>query len=351
MGTHSIDPAGARDVWSTATARNGLFHFIDICLRGAGQVMFQNNPLTGLLFFIGVFWGAHAAGMPAVAWGAVVGTIVGTVTAWCLNAPRENINMGLHGYNGVLVGCALPTFFAPTPLLWAYIVIGSVFSTILMMAFTHMLRTWKISAMTGPFVFTTWFLMLAAYNFANIRLTGLPHPTIAIQPPASELYGLDLLQFLRACLTGISQVFLINNVATGLLFLAGLAVASLWAAVFALFGSALAVGTAFLLGAGTSSILAGLFQFSAVLTAVGLGTTFYHPNWRVIGYAVLGAIFTVIAQGALNVVLNTYGIPTLTFPFVIAAWIFLLPNLDLPPERIRDKSVSGVRGQGSNHAS
>ena len=43
-------------------------------------------------------------------------------------------------------------------------------------------------------------------------------------------------------------------------------------------------------------------------------------------------MFTVVAQGALNVLLNVYGIPTLTFPFVVAAWILLLPNIDLLPK-------------------
>jgi urea transporter len=28
---------------------------IDILLRGVGQVMFQNNPITGLLFLVGIF--------------------------------------------------------------------------------------------------------------------------------------------------------------------------------------------------------------------------------------------------------------------------------------------------------
>ena len=69
-----------------------------------------------------------------------------------------------------------------------------------------------------------------------------------------------------------------------------------------------------------------------VLTAIGLGTTFYNPNWRVVCYTFLGTVFTVVAQGALNVLLNVYGIPTLTFPFVVAAWIFLLPNIDLLPK-------------------
>ena len=69
-----------------------------------------------------------------------------------------------------------------------------------------------------------------------------------------------------------------------------------------------------------------------MLTAIGLGTTFYNPNWRVVCYTFLGTVFTVVAQGALNVLLNVYGIPTLTFPFVVAAWIFLLPNIDLLPK-------------------
>ena len=297
--------------WNALASQNPVVHFIDVCLRGAGQVMFQNNPLTGLFFLVGIFWGAYSAHMISVGIGAVLGTIMGTLTAYALRAPRENINMGLHGYNGILVGCALPTFFAATPLLWGYIVAGSIFSTVLMMAVSSMLRTWKVSAMTGPFVITTWFLMLAAYNFGNIQIISLPHPAISVQPAASDLFALNMEQFWRAAFAGVSQVFLINNVITGILFLIGLAV---------------------ILGGGSTAIIAGLFQFSAVLTAIGLGTTFYNPNWRVVCYTFLGTVFTVVAQGALNVLLNVYGIPTLTFPFVVAAWIFLLPNIDLLPK-------------------
>lgn len=132
--------------WNALASQNPVIHFIDVCLRGAGQVMFQNNPLTGLFFLVGIFWGAYSAHMISVGIGAVIGTIVGTLTAYALRAPKENINIGLHGYNGILVGCALPTFFAPTPLLWGYIVAGSIFSTVLMMAVSSMLRTWKVSA-------------------------------------------------------------------------------------------------------------------------------------------------------------------------------------------------------------
>ena len=36
-------------------------------------------------------------------------------------------------------------------------------------------------------------------------------------------------------------------------------------------------------------------------------------------------------QGALNTVLGPVGIPTLTMPFVLASWLFLVPNKDVMP--------------------
>ena len=314
--------------WNALASRNPLIHFIDVCLRGAGQVMFQNNPLTGLFFFLGIFWGACSARMIAVGIGAVVGVLAGTLAAHALRAPEEEIDAGLHGYNGILVGCALPTFFAPTPLLWGYVVVGAIFSTVLMLAISGMLRTWKVPAVTGPFVITTWFLMLAACNFGNIQIISLPHPAVSVQPAATDLFALNMEQFWRATFAGISQVFLLDNVITGILFLIGLAASSIRAAAFAFAGSVIAICTAVILGGGSTAIIAGLFQFSAVLTAIGLGATFYKPGWRVICYALLGTVFTVVAQGAFNVLLSVHGIPTLTFPFVVAAWIFLLPNID-----------------------
>ena len=331
-----------KTAWAGAAASHPAPRFVDLCLRGAGQVMFQNSAWTGLCFLIGIFWGAYAANMPAVAWGAVLGLIAGTAAAFALRAPRRDIAAGLHGYNGMLVGCALPGFFHPGPVMWALLVMGAVFSTVMMLGLSRILKTWKVSAMTGPFVFTSWFIMLAAYNFSGFAISGLPHPAMPAQPGMAAAAGISPGGVWTASLTGVSQVFLLDNVVSGLIFLVGLAGSSLPAAVFAWLGSLTAIGAAVFLGADTQDILKGLFQFSAVLTAVGLGTVFYRPaNGRVILYALLGAIFTVVAQGALNVLLAPFGIPSLTFPFVIAAWLFLLPNIDLLPPSHQTDSPAG----------
>ena len=332
--------AEQRNTWAHRVEKCHFLRWIDTLLRGAAQVMFQDSAWCGLFFLLGIGWGAWEEGIPEVALGAVLGLFVGTLAAHILGAPSEDIRKGLHGYNGILVGCALPTFFGANTVCWVLVVAGSFFSTVIMLAVSRFLRTWKVSAMTGPFVFTTWFILLASYNFARFKMTGLPHPSFPIQPAeaAAVLPGIEVLA--RAVLKGVSQVFLIGNEVTGLLFLVGLACSSLPASIFAWCGSAVAIATAAFLGADERAVAEGLYQFSAVLTAIGLGSAFYSPNWRVILYALLGTVFTVIAQGALNVALSPLGIPTLTFPFVIAAWLFLLPNLQFMPESHRTTSPS-----------
>jgi len=73
-------------------------------------------------------------------------------------------------------------------------------------------------------------------------------------------------------------------------------------------------------------ITAGLLGFSPVLTAIALGSVFHKPGARVLAYAALGTVFTVIAQAALNVLVAPWGIPALTAPFVLTTWLFLLPR-------------------------
>jgi urea transporter len=63
-----------------------------------------------------------------------------------------------------------------------------------------------------------------------------------------------------------------------------------------------------------------------VLTAIALATVFHQPSGRVVLYALLGTVFTVVVQVAMNVAFVPLGIPTLTAPFVLASWLFLLPR-------------------------
>jgi urea transporter len=184
-------------------------------------------------------------------------------------------------------------------------------------------------ALTFPCVLVTWLLLLATHGFAAISGSALPAAGVVAPFQSMAATRLDAGLFVQATLLGISQVFLKGSAIAALLFLAGLAVNSVAAAVAATAGAMLAVITAHALGAESDLVTGGLLGFSPVLTAVALGTVFHKPGLRVAAYAALGTVFTVVAQAAFNVALTPLAIPALTGPFVLVTWMFLLPRLAL----------------------
>jgi len=315
--------------WESVCAGSGALRFIDINLRGVGQVMFQDNPLSGALFLAAIAWGSFAAGVPQVLFGGILAVVAATLTAQWLRVDRTSLHAGLHGFNGVLVGLALATFIAPGPLLWAYVVLGAAVSVVAMEATAGVCKSWSMPALTFPFVLVTWLLLLATYGFAGLSGTALPSAGVVAPFQSMAATRLDASLFVQATLLSISQVFLKGSAIAALLFLAGLAVNSVAAAIAAIAGAILAVITAHALGAESDLITGGLLGFSPVLTAVALGTVFNKPGLRVAAYAALGTVFTVAAQAAFNVALTPLGIPALTGPFVLVTWMFLLPRLAL----------------------
>lgn len=312
--------------WETLCKGSAALRFIDINLRGIGQVMFQDNPLSGLLFFIAIAWGSIAAGMPQVAIGGIVALLAGTLTAQWLRVDAAGLAAGLFGYNAYLVGLALGTFLAVTPLWWVYVALGGAVSVVATLGTANVFKTWGVAALTAPFVLTTWLLLLATYAFTALEGSGLPMSAEIVPLDASAASSLGLGDFALGVMKSISQVFLKASIVAALLLLAGLAVNSLAAAAFGLGGAIVAVVAGHLFGAESDLITGGLMGFSPVLTAIAIGAVFYKPSPRVAIYALLGTVFTVIAQGAMNIVLAPFGIPTLTAPFVLVSWLFLLPG-------------------------
>lgn len=297
--------------------------YIRTLLRGGGQVMFQGNAWTGLLFLCGIFWGAYQEGQGAVAWGAVVGVIVSTITGYVLRQPSNDGAEGLWGFNGILVGCAFPTFLGNTPLMWLALIICSMLTTWVRTGFNNVMAPWKTNSFTFPFVFTSWLFLFAAR-----MLQGMPPEYMSTPELTAHLHSTIDLSFgslVVYWLKGVAQVFLINSWVTGIFFLVALFISSRWAALWAAIGSALSLAIVLLYHGPGSDIANGLYGFSPVLTAIALGCTFYRPNWKSAIWALVGIVVTVFIQAGMDAMMIPFGMPTFTAPFCLATWLFLLP--------------------------
>ncbi|WHZ12013.1 MAG: hypothetical protein OJF60_002453 [Burkholderiaceae bacterium] len=325
QGATPPDPlpqSAARGAWARIVDRTPLASAIDAWLRGVSQVVFQDNLPCALLILLAVAWAAYDGRQPALLGGAVLATIVATLTARLLRADAALLRRGLFGYNGMLVGIALPTYLTPTPTLWVCIVLGAALSTVVTLALFALLRPWKVAALTAPYLLTLWCLLLAAHQFAGLPGPDPSVPALAIPIDPGLLSALQ--GTLLAVMRGVAQVFLLPDAVSGALILAGIAASSRRAALFTAAGSLLALAVAWLFGTDRAATLAGMYSFSAVLTAVALGDAFGHPGLRGIAYAAFGVVATVVVNAALNTLLAPIGLPASTMPFVLTTWLFLL---------------------------
>lgn len=330
--------------WRHLAQRNRGVEFVDACLRGASQVMLQNNPLTGLLILIGIAVGSIHSGHPRVIAGVLIAVAVGTATAILLRAHAPSLRSGLFGFSPLLTGAGVTTFLANRPLMWLLLVLGAVVTTVVTLALTTVFTTWGVPALTFPFVLTTWFLLLGSYQFARSTLdTSAPPALPRAETAAARLSG----SVVPDVLEGVSQVFLVDSWLGGLIILVGLLVNSRWSAAFAVVGAVGGTLLAIAFGTGADAVSQGLWGFNAVLTAIALGAVLARPSGSTAAYALVGVVFTVVVQAALTTVLAPLGAPTLTAPFVIATWLFLLPKRTLAPipqhERHSDGLLAALR--------
>lgn len=292
-------------------------------LKGSGQVMFQGNAWTGLLFLIGIFGGAYAEGMPMVAWGALLGLVISTSTGYLLGLPTDEGREGVWGFNGILVGCAFPTFLGNTPLMWLALMLCAAATTWVRTGFNNVMKPWKVNSLTFPFVFLSWLFLFSARMLDGMSPEYLSAPVLTLH--ASAVIDLSLSSLVVYWLKGISQVFLINSWVTGLIFLMALFISNRWAALWAAIGSAVALLVAVFYQAPGMDIANGLYGFSPVLTAIALGCTFYKPTLRSALWTLMGVLTTVFIQAGMDALMLPFGMATLTAPFCVATWLFLLP--------------------------
>lgn len=121
-------------------------------LHGIGQVMFQDESASGLLFLVGVLIALRTKGLWALGGSAVSGLLAFTV-----GAPLIAIEHGLYGYNGSLASLATrddrPTLVAP------------VLAAALTVPILYALQALGLPPLTAPFVLATWITRMLLPRF------------------------------------------------------------------------------------------------------------------------------------------------------------------------------------------
>ncbi|MDM0002337.1 urea transporter [Variovorax sp. J22P240] len=299
--------------------------FVDWSLRGIGQVVFQNNPLSGLIILAAIVYNSWIYGLILV-----VGVITGTATACILLADRSLIRNGLFGFNGALVGVALVAFTSedfrrgslPSAHMFIYLVFAAAMTSIVFSSISTLLAPYKVAALTMPFVLVGWLFLFAVLRFSSIEAGPLSKP---VSPDQYELVTAYVLPtWYMGVGNAIGQIFFQDNWIAGYLILVGIAINSRISAFMALTGAVVAEIVAMAFGAPEGAIRDGLYGYNAALTGIALGGFFLVLTTRSFIYAVFGMIVSTWLWASVAIFLAPIGMPVLTSTFVVVTWAMLI---------------------------
>ncbi|WP_328917523.1 urea transporter [Streptomyces sp. NBC_00223] len=292
--------------------------FVDTVLRGVGQVLLQNNPLSGAIFLAGIFVSSWVAGLYAL-----LGTVVATGTALLVGVPGASVRQGLYGFNGTLTAIGLAAYVTRGPALVGYVVFACSAVTIVAAAIYNFVNSEHVPTLTAAFVATAWVFLAGLRQFGALggaaALTAPRLPTrsssgASTPTPSDLLFGF---------FHGFAEVMLQTSVWTGVALLVGILVNSRISAIAAAAGSLIGFGVAWGLGASETTLRGGLAGYNAVLTAIALAGLYYLLSYRSALFAAVAAAVSVVVEGMFGTVLAPVGLPTLTAPFVVTTWLCL----------------------------
>ncbi|KAF0033788.1 hypothetical protein F2P81_013854, partial [Scophthalmus maximus] len=264
-----------------------LLQLLDWVLRGAAQVMFVNNPLSGLIIFAGLilqnYWWAL---------NGFVGTLFATISALILQQSRGAIAAGLYGYNGILVGLLMAVFSNKGNWYW-WLLLPNVFMSmmcpIVSSALASINSRWDLPVFTLPFNILVCLHMVATGHYNH------HFPQVLIQP-RSELPNItwaeiDVPKLFMSVPVGIGQVYGCDNPVTGGIFIVSLFISSPITCAHAVLGSAVGMLSGLALAAPFGDIYFGLWGYNCVLACIAIGGMFYALTWQVHLLAITCAFF------------------------------------------------------------
>ncbi|KFO98040.1 Urea transporter 2, partial [Calypte anna] len=303
-----------------------MVQLVDWILRGTSQVMFVNNPFSGLIILVGIFIQS-----PWWMLTGCTGTTVSTLTALVLSQDRSVIAAGLHGCNGILVGLLTAVFSDKGDYYWWLLLPVAVISMacpILSSALGSIFSKWDLPVFTLPFNIAVTLYLAATGHYNPFFPTTLIQPVASVPNITWSAISVPLL--LQSIPAGVGQVYGCENPWTGGIFLVALLISSPLICLHAAIGSTVGMFAALSLASPFDSIYLGLHNYNCVLACIAIGGMFYALTWQTHLLALACALFCAYSGAALANALSVLGLPLCTWPFCLSALLFLLVNSDNP---------------------
>ncbi|MBU2551616.1 MAG: urea transporter, partial [Proteobacteria bacterium] len=255
---------------------------------------------------------------PAVGLTGLAGAVLASLFALIMGFSRPQVEAGLVGVNGLLVGLALGAWFEPTTGFIALVVAASMATAVVAGALGYLLTSvYNLPSLSLPFVIVALLAFLAGHGLQGLE----DRQTVKILFDVEVTWWpLWVTGYFRA----LSAIFFQHTVLPGLIIFAALLLKSRITVFLTLLGFFAGQAFAWALGESFTGLTPQQTGFNLILSCLAVGGIFFIPSPQAFAGGVLASGFGVLLTNGLAVLFKPWGLPVLATPFNLVVIAFLM---------------------------
>ena len=287
-------------------------------LHSYSQLFFSDNRWFALLLMASTFVDPNA-GMSGL-----VALIIALGTAQLMNMPTSGIRYGVYGYNSLLVGLVMGSWYSYSLHFWLLLGLISLFTLLLSVWINALLVKQRLPLLGLPFLIGTWTLMLAVRQFNSILVsdrgvfifnelyaTGGIHLVKLVE----TLREFPLPIFLEVFLKSLGAIFFQYNILSGALIAIGILIYSRIAFLLSILGFFTGYFFYGWISNSMGEIHYSFIGFNFILSAIAMGGFFIVPSIRSFLLVLFITPIMVILLSALSYIFLQWQLPLYSLPF------------------------------------
>lgn len=295
-------------------------------LNSYSQIFFSTSKLLAV-FLIVISFFDYGAGI-----GGLLAVLIANVLAWGLGYNRYMINIGLYGYNALLVGLGIGLFYQPSLEVYLLIAIATIVTFLITIVFQGVLGKYGLPFLSIPFLFGIWIVALSSGELSALNISERGIFTY------NEIYAIggqtfvDLYDFLennirnsfvRIYFHSLGAIFFQTHLLAGIIISVGLLIYSRITFVLSILGFSIAFLFYRIVGIEFNTLGYTFIGFNYVLTAIALGGYYLVPGRVSFGWIILLLPAVVLITTSTQQIFLLLKISAYSLPFNIVVLMFL----------------------------
>jgi len=309
-------------------------HKVSIILKDLGkglllsypQIFFSKSYIFSffLLFITFIF--------PTLGLAGLVCTLSSLTFAKLLNLPSFKINSGFYGYNALLVGLGIGSYYEWGLILFILLIFAGLLTLLIQVFIEGLFAKYRLPILSLPFLFSLWLVQLATHQFDFLTISDRG---IFLMNNLFQWGGMNAVHWydyfnneflptpVKYFFISLGSIFFQDNAFAGLFIFIGLLIYSRIAASLSIIGFATAYSFMQLMGIQTDQMNTFFVGFNFILTAIAIGGFFIIPSiYSYLWVIVLSPLVVILTIG-LTFLLNTWQLSVYSLPFNLIVVLFL----------------------------